>query len=113
MATHDGRRVRVVRVFGVGNEPQMVHHKLTHAVFPTPDKLIRNMMGIPMEARFGNPLTFPMCGGRADDWALALRRNPALWRRMQARAMATDVGWARPAQRYAALFRELAAHGVA
>jgi len=45
--------------------------------------------------------------------AIALRRDPALWRRMQSRAMATDVGWTRPAQRYAALFRELAAGGKA
>jgi len=40
---------------------------------------------------------------------IALRRDRAVWRRMQSRAMATDVGWTRPAKRYAALFRELAA----
>jgi starch synthase len=40
---------------------------------------------------------------------IALRRDRALWRRMQSRAMAADVGWTRPAKRYAALFRELAA----
>ena len=40
---------------------------------------------------------------------IALWRDRALWRRMQLRAMATDVGWTRPAKRYAALFRELAA----
>jgi starch synthase len=45
--------------------------------------------------------------------AVVLRRDRALWRRMQARAMATDVGWTRPAQRYAAIFRELAAGGMA
>jgi starch synthase len=45
--------------------------------------------------------------------AIALRRDAPLWRRMQSRAMATDVGWTRPAQRYAALFRELAAGGKA
>jgi len=44
---------------------------------------------------------------------IALRRDRALWRRMQSRAMATDVGWTRPAKRYAALFRELAARGTA
>jgi len=54
------RKVRVVRIFGVDKEPQMVAHKLTHAIFISPDKLVRNMMGIPMEVRFGNPLTFPM-----------------------------------------------------
>lgn len=41
--------------------------------------------------------------------AQALYRDRAVWRRLQARAMATDVGWTRPAKRYAALFRELAA----
>ena len=38
-----------------------------------------------------------------------LWRDQAEWRRMQSRAMATDVGWARPARRYAALYRELVA----
>ncbi len=42
--------------------------------------------------------------------AVELHQERALWRRMQSRAMATDVGWTRPAKRYAALFRELAAH---
>jgi glycogen synthase len=32
---------------------------------------------------------------------------------MQSRAMATDVGWTRPAKQYAALFSELAARGTA
>jgi starch synthase len=45
----------------------------------------------------------------AIDRAIALWRDPASWRRMQLRAMATDVGWNRPAKRYAALFRALAA----
>ena len=40
--------------------------------------------------------------------ALALKRDAALWRRLQANAMATDVGWSRPAKQYAALFRALA-----
>lgn len=44
---------------------------------------------------------------------LALARDRALWRRLQGRAMATDVGWTRPAKRYAALFRELAARRAA
>lgn len=68
----NGRKVRVVKIFGVDKEPQMVAHKLTHAVFPNPDKLIRNMMGIPMEIRFGNPKAFPMCGFSNEDWVLAL-----------------------------------------
>ena len=39
--------------------------------------------------------------------AHALWRDRASWQRLQAQAMATDVGWSRPARRYAALFREL------
>lgn len=45
----------------------------------------------------------------AIDRVLALWKDPALWRRLQARAMATDVGWRHPAKRYASLYRELAA----
>jgi starch synthase len=45
----------------------------------------------------------------AMDRAMALRRDAAQWRRLQSQAMATDVGWTRPASRYAALFRDLAA----
>jgi hypothetical protein len=66
-STKDGKR-SVVRVYGVKNPQEMVH-KLTHALFSTKDKLIRNMMGIPTELRFGNPRSFPMCGyepGRLD-----------------------------------------------
>jgi starch synthase len=44
---------------------------------------------------------------------LELAQDRSAWRRLQARAMATDVGWSRPAKRYAALFRELAALGPA
>ena len=40
---------------------------------------------------------------------LALARNRTHWRHVQARAMATDVGWERPAKHYATLFRQLAA----
>jgi len=69
------RRVRVVRIYGVTDEPEMVAHKLTHAVFHTEDKLVRNMMGIPMEVRFGNPLTFPMCGFSHDEWVRVFRKN--------------------------------------
>lgn len=37
----------------------------------------------------------------------ALWRQPARWRRVQARAMTADFSWAGPAARYAALYREL------
>lgn len=50
----------------------MMAHKLTSAVFPQKDKLIRNMMGILTEEQVGNPLTFPMCGFSSDEWVLAL-----------------------------------------
>jgi hypothetical protein len=68
----DGERTRIVRVFSSEGSPQMMAHKLTSAVFPQKDKLIRNMMGILTEAQVGNPLTFPMCGLGSDDWVLAL-----------------------------------------
>jgi hypothetical protein len=68
----DGRNIRTVRIFGADATPQMMAHKLTSAVFPNKDKLIRNMMGILTEARVGNPLTFPMCGFDTDDWVLAI-----------------------------------------
>jgi starch synthase len=35
-------------------------------------------------------------------------RDQAAWRSLQARGMATDVGWQRPARHYAALYRTLA-----
>ena len=66
------QRIRIVRVFGTDGAPQMMAHKLTSAVFPQKDKLIRNMMGILTEAQVGNPLTFPMCGFGSDEWVLAL-----------------------------------------
>ena len=68
----DGGRIRIVRVFKSEGSPQMMVHKLTSAVFPQKDKLIRNMMGILTEAHIGNPLTFPMCGFSSDEWVLAL-----------------------------------------
>jgi starch synthase len=40
--------------------------------------------------------------------ALSVWREPDVWRRLQHNAMLTDVGWRRPAARYAALYRELA-----
>lgn len=70
-------RVRVVRVYGFDKPLQMLAHKLTSAVFPQQDKLIRNMMGILAEAQLGNPLTFPRCGFGSDDWVLALLKAGA------------------------------------
>lgn len=68
----DGKRIRIVRVFKSEGSPQMMAHKLTSAIFPQKDKLIRNLMGILTEAQVGNPLTFPMCGFGSDEWVLAL-----------------------------------------
>jgi starch synthase len=48
----------------------------------------------------------------AIDRAAALWRDRPAWRRMQQNAMATDVGWTRPARHYAALYRELAGIGA-
>lgn len=39
-------KTRIVRVFGIDEAPQMMAHKLTSAIFPQKDKLIRNMMGV-------------------------------------------------------------------
>ena len=39
--------------------------------------------------------------------ALAVWRQPDIWRRLQRNAMQTDVSWRRPAARYAALYRSL------
>ena len=71
----DGERIRIVRVFSAEGPPQMMAHKLTSAVFPQKDKLIRNLMGILTEAQVGNPISFPMCGFGADDWVLALLKT--------------------------------------
>jgi hypothetical protein len=67
----EGGSIRIVRVFKCEGLPQMMAHKLTSAVFPQKDKLIRNMMGILTEAQIGNQLTFPMCGFSSDEWVLA------------------------------------------
>lgn len=68
-----GERVRFVRVFGFQGGVQMLAHKLTSAVFPQQDKLIRNMMGILAETQLGNPQTFPRCGFDSDEWVAALQ----------------------------------------
>ena len=46
--------------------------------------------------------------GAAITRTAALWRDKPLWRRLQRNGMTTDVSWERPAQRYAALFRDLA-----
>ena len=67
-----GKKVRTVGVYGTDGAPQMLAHKLTSAIFPQKDKLIRNMMGIVAEVRAGSPAAFPMCGFTSDAWVLAL-----------------------------------------
>jgi starch synthase len=42
--------------------------------------------------------------------ALALYREPLLWRRLQLQAMLQDFSWSASAARYAALYREIAPH---
>jgi hypothetical protein len=70
-----GRRVRAVRVFGAEREPLEVVHKLTQAIFLRDDKMIRNMIGVSTEEQVGNPLSFPGCGFRNDDWVLAFLKT--------------------------------------
>ena len=41
--------------------------------------------------------------------AVALYRQPAIWRRLQQNGMAADVSWQGPARAYAALYRDLMA----
>jgi starch synthase len=41
--------------------------------------------------------------------AVSLWRDGPTWRRLQRHAMATEVGWRRPARQYASLYRDLAA----
>jgi starch synthase len=45
---------------------------------------------------------------RAITRAVTLWREPKTWRRMQENGMACDVGWRRPAERYASLYRDIA-----
>jgi len=68
----NGKLRRVVHVYGAKESPQMMAHKLTSAVFPQKDKLIRNVMGIVTEMQIGNSASFPMCGFASDDWVSAL-----------------------------------------
>jgi len=77
MNMRNGARVRVVRVSGVKKGPQNMLHKLTIAIFPSPDKLIRCMLGPTMEELIGNRQSFPMCGFSHDSWVLSIRRMGA------------------------------------
>lgn len=72
-----GKRARIVKVYGGGEYPHQLAHKLTSAVYPNADKLIRNMMGEASEKRFGNPVSFPMCGFKTDEWVMALLQTGA------------------------------------
>lgn len=73
-AREGDRKVREVLAAPPDGPPQMLAHKLTSAVFPSKDKLVRNMMGEVSELRLGNPQAFPGCGLGADAWVLALHR---------------------------------------
>ena len=66
-----GRRIRAVRVFGYERSPEELVHKLTHALFLNQDKLIRNMLGVATEEQVGNPLSWPACGFKSDEWVRA------------------------------------------
>jgi starch synthase len=52
------------------------------------------------------PVTYEMMKV-ALERTVALYRQPEVWKKVQANAMAQDVSWSDPARRYAALFREL------
>ncbi len=69
---------RSVRVFGCAEAPLMMAHKLTNALMPQPDKLLRNMMGAISEQRVGNPASFPACGQDVDDWVRSFVRSGTL-----------------------------------
>lgn len=70
-----------------------------------------------LAAKAGTGVVFSPLTREALAYALertrALHDAPATWRALQRRAMATDVSWARPAERYAALYRGLAAGSAA
>lgn len=73
-----GAPVRAVRVFGCVDAPQTLAHKLTAALLPQKDKLIRNMLGLITEQELGNRRSFPLCGLAADDWVAALAQTNSL-----------------------------------
>lgn len=66
---------RSVRVFGCAEAPLMLAHKLTSALMPQPDKLLRNMWGALSEERVGDRASFPACGQEVDDWVRAAARS--------------------------------------
>ncbi|SNR97262.1 hypothetical protein SAMN04488503_2120 [Humidesulfovibrio mexicanus] len=66
---------RSLRVFGCAEAPLMLAHKLTSALMPQPDKLLRNMAGALSEQRVGDPMSFPACGQDVDDWVRAAVRS--------------------------------------
>lgn len=69
---------RTVRVFGCDAAPLMLSHKLTSALMPQPDKLLRNMWGALSEGRTGVAASFPACGQDVDDWVRAALRGGGL-----------------------------------
>ena len=56
-----------------------------------------------------SPRSGRICSSGRSGRALSVWREPELWRRLQRNAMQTEVGWRRPARRYASLYRELVA----
>jgi starch synthase len=62
-------------------------------------------MGVATGVQFA-PVTYEMMRV-AIERAVALYRQPDVWKKLQANGMASDVSWRDPARRYAALFREL------
>lgn len=71
-------RPRTLRVFGCAEAPLMLAHKMTSALMPQPDKLLRNMWGALSEGWVGDPASFPACGQDVDDWARAFGRGGML-----------------------------------
>jgi len=63
--------------------------------------------GVATGIQFG-PVTAEMLRV-AIERTVALRRQPAVWRRIQANGMRSDVSWRDPGRRYATLFRDLLA----
>ena len=68
----NNKKVKVVRVIGAAESPRQFAHKLTSALFPHQDKLIRNMMGEVAERDLGNRASFPACSKSADEWVAVL-----------------------------------------
>lgn len=73
-----GGQMRTLRVFGCVEAPLMLSHKLTSALMPQPDKLLRNMWGALSEEHVGVARSFPACGQDVDDWVRAAARGGGL-----------------------------------